>query len=326
MIQDINYYRAISNATGCNTKTETQKAQIKRRLKRDFENPLDVVSFNFYNTNNDIRLEIHAQKFSETMGQQQKFKSLITASLSHGDTLYNSVDNTYWLCTESRLKNDLYYSGTMTQCNWILKWQDENRQIIEKPAIVLSASQYNSGEEKTKTLTLGANQVMVYMILDDDTVKLKSDKRFFIDNNRQEPKPYNLTRCDTVTKSYMGVGRICLVCTEDQFNVGTDNKELMICNYTTPPPVDVPHITYSGDAIIRNGGIKSFAIETDEVITWSVEYADSDDNYLQLTVIDNNHCKLKCISNDTNVGKQFSVKAVGLTVNVSVNITVIGGL
>ena len=40
MIQDINYYRAISNATGCNTKTETQKAQIKRRLKRDFENPL----------------------------------------------------------------------------------------------------------------------------------------------------------------------------------------------------------------------------------------------------------------------------------------------
>ena len=47
MIQDINYYRAISNATGCNTKTETQKAQIKRRLERDFENPLDIVSFNF---------------------------------------------------------------------------------------------------------------------------------------------------------------------------------------------------------------------------------------------------------------------------------------
>lgn len=325
MVKNLDYYRSISNATGCKTSKETQSNQIIKRLERDFENPLDVDIFTNVSTNTDIKLEICSQKHSENMGYQEKFKSLITNPIYNGETFYNKKENTYWICTEVESKDYLYYSGMLTRCNWILKWQNEDGEIIERPSLVLSASQYNSGEEATKTVTIGYNQIMVYLILDDETKILKSDKRMFIDNDMENPKPYRITRADTVTKSFMGIGRMSLIMSEDQFNSDTDNKELMICDYITPPSIQSQPIIYSGEATIRNGGIKSFSIETDETISWEIETTDLT-NQLQLTIVDNNHCKIKCLNNDNNIDKQFIVKAIGSTVNSSVTISVIGGL
>ena len=58
MIKDINYYRAIHNATDCQSRKDMEINAIQKRLARDFENPLDVIEFTDFFTNKIIKLDI----------------------------------------------------------------------------------------------------------------------------------------------------------------------------------------------------------------------------------------------------------------------------
>ena len=253
--------------------------------------------------------------------QRQLLARLNTIS----DYKYVKVENKIWLIMTMPTNNHLYEKVVLLLCNYVAKWQDSNKTIIYQPFVVQNASQYNSGEEGNKTLTIGYDQLLVYTSMDNDTKKLNRTKRMFIDYNTDEPTPYRITRIDTVSFSYTEDRVVCLVMTEDQYNPETDNIPLMLCDYTTPPSVSTD-IVYLNEPTIRNGGVKSFSIVTDEIITWSIDCEASLNSYLQLTVIDNTHCKVKCVSNDNNISKKFNVKAKGTTVDSVVEITITGGL
>ena len=334
MVKDLAYYCSISNATGCTSSKETQTNQIIKRLERDFENPLDVDTFIRYGTLNTVNLEISSQKYSENMGYQESFKSLINVPIFNGDTFYNEKENTYWICTESKSKDYLYYSGTLTKCNWILKWQNESGNIVERPAIVLSASQYNSGENATKTITLGYNQIMVYIILDNESKILKSDKRMFIDNDATNPKAYRITRADTITKSFMGVGCMSLIFSEDTYNPQTDRIDLMLCDYITPsptPPTPVEiNITYSGQPQVRVGGTnKTFtATSENEITSWTKVCTSEQEDYVVLTpdVTNSKKCKVKCLANDLLIGSSFRLQCTDGTNTGDLLVSIVGGV
>jgi hypothetical protein len=126
--------------------------------------------------------------------------------------------------------------------------------------------------------------------------------RFFIDNNTVSPTPYRLTRVDTVSSSYYGVGCISLILTQDQLNEATDNIELGICDYKTPdvPPVSDITISYVGDPVIRCGGTaKTFTASED--VTFSFEVASGAENII-LTQTAGNKCTLKCLNKTNMIG------------------------
>ncbi len=252
-------------------------------------------------------------------------RQLLTKINTITDYKYVKAENKIWLIMTMPTNNQIYEKVVLFLCNYTARWQNSNKEIIYQPFVVQNASQYNSGEEVTKTISLGYNQLLIYTSIDEDTKLLNRSSRMFIDYNINEPIPYRITRIDSVSFSYAEDRVMSLIMSEDQFNSDTDNKELMICDYITPPPIQSQPIVYSGEATIRNGGIKSFSIETDETISWEIETTDLT-NQLQLTIVDNNHCKIKCLNNDNNIDKQFIVKAIGSTVNSSVTISVIGGL
>lgn len=204
--------------------------------------------------------------------------------------------------------DDVYTRGYMERCNWLLKWQDETDEIVSCDCEILTASQYNSGEYANKTVTIGSNQFAIYLPLNKDTIKLKADKRFFIDNNTAEPIPYRLTRVDTVSSSYYGVGCVSLIVTQDQFNENTDNVELGICDYKIPEvvPVSDIKITYAGDPVIRCGGTaKTFTASED--VTFSFEVAAGAENII-LTQTENDKCKLKCLNKINMIGTTIKLK------------------
>lgn len=250
-----------------------------------------------------------------TQGYKRQLLTRIADKVA--DYKYIKYDGAIWLIMTEPADNCIYDKCVLHQCNYILKWQNTNKDIIYCPASIENASQYNTGEEGNKILMLGYNQLMAYISLDDDTVVIDRNLRLFVDYNKVNPIPYKVTRLDTVAFSY-GKNRVmCLVLTEDQYNPKTDSIENWLCDYFQISNIT---ITYSGNPTIRVGGTKTLKVDTTEIVDWSVE---SD---IGATIIpDGNSVKVKCTNNINYVGKAITVKAtIGNSVGECL-LTVIGG-
>lgn len=317
MVKDINFYRAIHNATGCNTRKQMEIETIRKRLARDFENPLDIYEFTNFFDNNKIELEIVKETKSDINGYQREFKSLISSPVYHGDTFYEEESGLYWICTEVMCKSRLYYSGKLTRCNSFLKWQDENGNIFEYPVFDINSTQYNSGISSNKTLTLASAQHLITITADENTIALQHDKRFFNSRNTKNPSVFRLTQNDTTVLNY-DKGLLKITVTEDQYNPDTDSIEEWLCDYVTVPASTA--ILYSGNSTIRLGSTKTLRIETDKPVVWSIE---SD---IGATIISNgNSAKIKC-PNGNYIGNTITVKAEVEGIISKCELTVVGGV
>lgn len=306
-MRDIAYYRKIQNALNCETYSEMLRNEKIDDIDNDFEESLDVDDFQFvYTHNNDrIKLEIHKINYNTSNIVTQKFKSKISFPVLRGEVLLNIKQNINWLCIDSRPIDYLYYSGILRQCDYELRWQDENKNVINKWCCVTTASQYNSGESEDRTLTIGYNQLLLYLPLDKDTIKLKSDKRFFIDSDKINPKPYRLTRVDTVSMAYNGTGCLVLLCTECQYNPETDSIEEFICDYI-PKINSLINISYYGNNEISINGKKTFVADTqNNIVQWNIQNYSGSDIIIQTDTDNSNKCKVLINENYDLIGREF---------------------
>lgn len=245
-------------------------------------------------------------------------RQLLTRIGEISDYKYIKYDGSIWLIMTEPSDNCIYDKSILHQCNYVLKWQNANKNIVHCPASIENASQYNMGEESTRVLVLGYNQLMAYVSIDDDTVIIDRNLRLFVDYNKINPIPYKVTRPDTVSYSYAKNRVMCLVLTEDQYNPETDSIENWLCDYFK---VSTITIAYSGDPTIRVGGTKTLKVDTTDTVTWSVE---SD---IGATVTsDGNSAKVKCPNGSSLVDKAITVKAaVGNNIG-ECTLTVTGGV
>jgi len=144
---------------------------------------------------------------------------------------YVQWSNATWLIIDIDWDNEIYQDGNMHQCTYNLKWQNENFDIVERWISSSNASSYNSGVEGDKVIEVGYDQILFYIPLDDETIKLSRDKRLFISNNLKNPIPYKITRIDSTSYAYNGIGCLAIICTETQLDVDNDNIDLFICDY-----------------------------------------------------------------------------------------------
>ena len=140
-------------------------------------------------------------------------RQLLTRRGEISDYKYIKYDGSIWLIMTEPADNCIYDKCVLHQCNYILKWQNANKDIIYCPASIENASQYNTGEEGNKILILGYNQLMAYVSLDDDTVVIDRNLRLFVDYNKVNPIPYKVARPDTVAFSYVKNLVMCIVLT-----------------------------------------------------------------------------------------------------------------
>lgn len=195
-------------------------------------------------------------------------RQLLTRIGEIADYKYIKYDGFIWLIMTEPSDNCIYDKCVLHQCNYVLKWQTDKGKIVYYPANIENASQYNAGESGNKIVTLGYNQLMVYISMDETSLLINRNLRMFIDYNTVNPLPYKVTRHDTVCYSYCRSRVINMVLTEDQYNPNTDNIDLMLCDYVpyTPYP-----ITYSGKPIIRINGSKILKIDTVKNVEWSIK-------------------------------------------------------
>lgn len=187
-----------------------------------------------YDNDNTLQIRIFDRKFSAAQGVTMKFQTLIDSPVIVGDVVYSSVDDEYLICTESYKIGDVHWQGKFTLCNWILKWQDKNGDILNYPCYDINATQYNSGEQSNKHFTIGSSQHILMLPSDKNTVALKTPQRFFLDKNYDVPTVFIVTQNDTTSYNFGKKGIVRLTVMEDAYNVDRDRIDLGICDYMEP--------------------------------------------------------------------------------------------
>ena len=211
--------------------------------------------------------------------------------------------------------------GEMYECNLYLKWQNEKGEIVGRYGWSENLSQFSSGTVESRIMMSIQQVFHVLLPLDEETVKLRRDKRFLIDVLNQDPMAYVLTRRDVVSNNYTvqdaseGIDYkdklLSLALSETQLSE-RDNVELMIADYFEPE-TDVPapndcKIRYKGEPKIRVGGTgKQFTVEfydpsgnviEDEAV-WSLVTTQEDEGKFTLTTDGSN--AVLSVKNDTNL-------------------------
>ena len=217
------------------TLLEEQIKDAQESLKCGF---CDDVSYNpnmvFYKSETPIPIKMHNQGVSASYGTITKFLTNHDNPLELGQMLYDTQRDEYWLCVESYDVAGIHYAGKLGKCMRWLKWQDDGGTICEIPIIVTSASKYNNGEHGDEVLSIGSDQLLIFAQFNEDTCKLDRGKRFFVDEEKDNPTVYELTRIDTALYTFMGKGFISMILTECAYTASEDDLNYGVCDYVSP--------------------------------------------------------------------------------------------
>lgn len=234
------------------------------------------------------KVRIYKRKYSSLNGNYQNFLTTYDNPIKIGEYLHDTKDDTYWLIYNSFNVNDVHYEGKMIQCNYLLRWQLTNGEIIERYSNIVSASKYDVGENGNNTLILSSNNYTVLIGYCEEGFELEG-KRVFIDRKPTKPtKVFKITRSDDVIYNSDGMGSLLsFIADKTEYNPNKDNQEMKICDYIEPsscipptpqPPNEMPDLRciISGNANLRNGYNR----------TYTVSFMDKDNNLIDSEKID----------------------------------------
>lgn len=229
-----------------------------------------------YHSGHSIDIKMYDEKYTNSYGTTMKFQTKHDDIVECGTIFYDTKLNEYWLCLESSLVGDIHFEGKLAKCNRLLKWQKKNGDIYEIPIVTRNASQYNNGETGNSTIILASDQLFIYTQLNSHTVILDHGVKFFIDENKENPTVYELTRPDTVDYSYMGIGMMGMIVTECAYSPTKEELDLGICDYHSP--TDPPTPDETTDLSVLISGNPEIKIGYERI--YSVSFYDVDHNEL----------------------------------------------
>ena len=269
------------------------------------------------------KVRIYKRKYSSLNGNYQNFLTTYDNPIKIGEYLHDTKDDTYWLIYNSFNVNDVHYEGKMIQCNYLLRWQLANGEIIERYSNIVSASKYDVGETGNSTLVLSSNNYTVLIGYCEEGFELEG-KRVFIDMKPTKPtKVFKITRSDDVLYNSGNIGSLLsFIADKVEFNPNADNQELRICDYNSttplPPQPSEPNETtdlrcvISGNTNLKNGYRRTYTATFSDKDGNSVDWQNvnyqwnvKSDFDIKQTINDN---KITVSVNDENlIGGSFSV-------------------
>ena len=248
---------------------------LKEELEHDSSYSLTMYFWNPVLRCDDrpAKVRIYNRKYSSLNGNYQHFLTTYDNPVKIGEYLHDTKDDTYWLIYNSFNVNDVHYEGKMIQCNYLLRWQLSNGEIINRWANIVSASKYDVGETGNNTLILSSNNYTVLIGYCEEGFELEG-KRVFIDIKPVDPiKVFKITRSDDVLYNSGNMGSLLsFIADKTEFNPNKDNQELRICDYIDspsplPPTPSEPNETtdlrcvISGNSNLKNGYKRSYIVK-----------------------------------------------------------------
>lgn len=292
-----------SGDTERQTKINDARFMFEYEFDRDISYSPNFMLCEGVNPDHELPIRLWHNKYSDANGFSCDFATQYADKIVVGDMMYDQLNNKYWLVEEAYNKDEVYWQGKLLRCLELkMRWQDDDKHILEYPVFAINSTQYNSGESGDKTLQLGSSQHLITVIADKFTLALNHGKRFFFDRDRSGiPNVFRITQNDTTSRFY-DKGLLSITCTEDQYYPERDSIEHWLCDYFDVDKAVV--IIYTGSPELRIGGIKNLHVDTEQTVTWSVD----DDTGLTL-IPNNNSVKIKCVKDMSMIGKILTLTA-----------------
>lgn len=198
--------------------------------------------------------------------------------------MYIFFENNYWLITGYPSNNKSYEKAVMQLCQYKLRWQNANGEIIERYMNATSASKYDTGESGNSTIILTSDNLTILLPNDDECLDLDG-KRVFIDKRKTNPtKVYKLTRTDGILYDFGEEhgGILSFIADKTELNTNTDNQELRICDYINSDitlPSDQENANEMTDLSATISGNKN--LKVGYARTYTANFTDSDGNAVE---------------------------------------------
>lgn len=127
------------------------------------------------------------------LNDYRKIQCPITADVKRG--YYVKYEGTVWIIDTNVANIDgAYLSTRMSRCQYLLRWQNSDGNIIEKWGYSSDQTKYSNGEYGNNVITVGDNQYCILLPIDEDTKHLKRGMRFAVDfEDSDEPDIYKLS-------------------------------------------------------------------------------------------------------------------------------------
>lgn len=159
----------------------------------------------------------------------KKICSLPGEDIPHGGIV--DYADSKWLITEKDANSEVYASGMMQRCNYLLKWLNGEGKIIEKWCVVEDGTKYLIGERSEDIITVGDARIAITIGKDEDTVYLDRGKRFLVDDMDSDAVlAYQITKPNKLFNVYNGKGVFRFILSEVNMT-DNDNKELRIADF-----------------------------------------------------------------------------------------------
>lgn len=285
MPYDIDYFRAIQNATNIRTRTEAKINDSRTNLSRGLKD-----SINYYPDakRNGVKQGIiltasetrHKALIEAMPGDEIRIGDLIEVIDHHGETMH-------WLMMQMVRTNPNQLQGMAWLCNINFAFQTFDSEIHHSWG-VLDSGVYSTSLSRDDKLTVPDQQYKVYMPLDEATEQIFVDKRLateraYDQNGNKILMVYKITGRDTVARNYVNGHLLDLYARSDLYDPARDNYELMICDFRTPPEKRTAKKMYIvGDEILRANGLEAeYTIEVKDTnaspshISWEIEAGDA---------------------------------------------------
>ena len=182
----------------------------------------------------EIRCIIQGNSADTQLKSMERIGLFVRGTVKAG--MYVFFENKYWLIIGYPSYNGIYEKAVMQLCQYKLRWQNANGEIIERYCNATSASKYDTGETGGSTIILTSDNLTLLLPNDDESLDLDG-KRVFIDKRKINPtKVYKITRTDSVLYDYGEEhgGVLSFIADKTELNTNTDNQELRICDYIDP--------------------------------------------------------------------------------------------
>lgn len=192
----------------------------------------------------------------------------------------------HFIITIADTETDVYQRGEMYQCNVYMKWQNENGEIIGRYGFAEDISQFAAGVVEGKVMNSIQQVFKIAFPVDEETYKLRRDRRFLLDIDVEDPNAFILTNRNVVSMNFTvddvsspeagqeppefnGKDKVLyLTLTQTQLSK-KDNLDLMIADYIDPDTLkpqeassDSCVIKFTGEPKIKIGGsAKCFTAE-----------------------------------------------------------------
>lgn len=159
----------------------------------------------------------------------KKIFSMPTETLPHGGLV--EWMNNIWLITELDANDEVRAEGKIKQCNFKLRWLNDEHEIEEQWCIVEDGTKYLVGEKNSSIMSIGDARIAITVPKNNKTVRIRRGQRFLVDDvDSDEVLAYQITKPNRFFNLYNGEGIYRYILNEVNVT-DNDNKDLRIADY-----------------------------------------------------------------------------------------------